>query len=207
MAQSSSAFAAERSRYGPPRGRSRRTGLLLTRSAPWKRLGDPRGRGLRASVRRKHPYASSASSTVRAPNRTTSSGGRPRGRLLDLGERCRGMTAHPKAIASGEALRECAELGDRASSSRPVYSAARTASLADSWRLRDHRSSSPPPIPQPFGDPSRSRTCDLRFRKASLYPAELWDRTAKNLHEGAAMRKPPTSNPAIHRGSLRPDPA
>ncbi len=26
------------------------------------------------------------------------------------------------------------------------------------------------------GDPSTNRTCDLRFRKASLYPAELWDR-------------------------------
>ncbi len=24
-------------------------------------------------------------------------------------------------------------------------------------------------------DPSRNRTCDLRFRKASLYPTELWD--------------------------------
>jgi hypothetical protein len=26
------------------------------------------------------------------------------------------------------------------------------------------------------GDPSRTRTCDLRFRKPSLYPPELWDR-------------------------------
>ncbi len=25
-------------------------------------------------------------------------------------------------------------------------------------------------------DPSRNRTCGLRFRKPSLYPAELWDR-------------------------------
>ena len=33
-----------------------------------------------------------------------------------------------------------------------------------------------------IGDPGRSRTCDLQFRKLSLYPAELRDRD-KDLHQ------------------------
>ena len=31
-------------------------------------------------------------------------------------------------------------------------------------------------FPYDLGDPSMTRTCDLRFRKPSLYPPELWDR-------------------------------
>jgi hypothetical protein len=31
-------------------------------------------------------------------------------------------------------------------------------------------------MPLRFGDPGMTRTCDLRFRKPSLYPAELRDR-------------------------------
>ena len=40
------------------------------------------------------------------------------------------------------------------------------------------------------GDPSRNRTCGLRFRKPSLYPAELWDRTnADNVPDGQGKFK------------------
>ena len=35
------------------------------------------------------------------------------------------------------------------------------------------------------GDPGMTRTCDLRFRKPSLYPAELRDRTPARVDAGA----------------------
>jgi hypothetical protein len=34
------------------------------------------------------------------------------------------------------------------------------------------------------GDPGMTRTCDLRFRKPSLYPAELRDRSFRNWFAG-----------------------
>src|SRR5450631_2817039 len=34
------------------------------------------------------------------------------------------------------------------------------------------------------GDPGMTRTCDLRFRKPSLYPAELRDRTPREGRRG-----------------------
>jgi hypothetical protein len=34
------------------------------------------------------------------------------------------------------------------------------------------------------GDPGMTRTCDLRFRKPSLYPAELRDRSFRNWLAG-----------------------
>src|SRR5450631_2610274 len=34
-------------------------------------------------------------------------------------------------------------------------------------------------MPLRFGDPGMTRTCDLRFRKPSLYPAELRDRNPR----------------------------
>src|SRR3981189_3907499 len=38
------------------------------------------------------------------------------------------------------------------------------------------------------GDPGMTRTCDLRFRKPSLYPAELRDRRPAKVRGGLAAK-------------------
>src|ERR1700709_2552930 len=40
----------------------------------------------------------------------------------------------------------------------------------------------PPKSLKKTGDPGMTRTCDLRFRKPSLYPAELRDREPGKVH-------------------------
>src|SRR5262244_2143938 len=56
-----------------------------------------------------------------------------------------------------------------------------------------------------FGGPGRTRTCDLRFRKPLLYPAELRD-LADSINGGAPRRNrlPRPAMPAID-GSVRHD--
>src|ERR1700759_4941673 len=45
------------------------------------------------------------------------------------------------------------------------------------------------------GGPGKTRTCDLRFRKPLLYPAELRDRACSTLDNGRSVGPPSSDRP------------
>jgi len=56
--------------------------------------------------------------------------------------------------------------------------------MVGSWSIRPHGFQSGD---AKNGDPGMTRTCDLRFRKPPLYPAELRDREAASYQSGRAL--------------------